>query len=389
MKIVTRSVRSSNSLINKAYSNQKTVNQLILLDFENSKGYMKSTNNVHLSFDVDVEDFDSNICTRLLTDASKFLSICNMYDELEVVLKDGKVVFKKGNNIFQLSSFEDTKIIPTELFSKEYDTVNEIIVTDELAKSLKKTGSYLHKDDSNYVHRHVFIEDSRIFAMDENFNVMVRTLEGYENCAIYRDVLDYITILNASQPQPTTSKEGDSEEEAEDIALRLKISDSNYILSNSFGVKIIFPHIKDIVCPPLFADNLVASYTHDSSFKVNKKSIIEFLASVKPFTSDLVNNSLYMSLKDNILTLSTNGKDKISVTFEVLENNGIPEDFTFIFEGNFFTKNIKNIDGDEITIEVSNKLVRNSRGAEQEAILCRMYSDEDTEIIIFKRFSIT
>ena len=379
MKIVTRNVRSSSLLINRAYSNSDTVNTLVLLDFEKGKGYMKSTNRVHLSFDIEVSDYDESICTRLLTDASKFLSICNMYDELEVVLKDEKVVFKNGANIFQLSSFEDVKIIPTELFSKDYETVNDIVITDELVKSLKKASSYLNKDDnSNHVYRHVFIEEGKLLAIDESFNIMISALEGYENCAIYRDVLDYLTILNTLQPQ--------AGKDEEPINLELKISTTNYVLDNNLGTKIILPHIRDIECPQIMTEEFSDFYTHETFFKVNKKDMLDFLTSVKPFTSDLSNNSLYMSLKGDILTLSTNGKDKISVNFTVLENNGVPEDFTFIFEGTHFPRNIRNLEGEEITIEVADGEKLN-KGTMKEAILCQIYSDKDKEKIIFKRLS--
>lgn len=379
MKIVTKSVRNNHSLINRAYSSQDTVNQLILLDFENGKGYMKSTNKVHLSFNIEVQDYNSEICDRLLTDASKFLTICNMYDELEVVLQEDKVVFKNNSNEFQLSYFEDVKIIPTDLFTKDYEILNDIEITENLLRSFKKASSYLSKDDNaNPVYKHVFIEEGKLVAMDEAFNILVIALEGYDNCAIYRDVLDYLAILHISSNE-------DSEETTEST-IRLKISDKSYILETNDGTKIIFPLIVDVQCPAIMSEDFNDFCTHETMFKVNKKAIIDFLMSVKPFTSDLNNNSLYLTLNNDILTLSTNGKDKISVNFKVLENKGLTKDFTFIFEGILFPRNIKNLEGDEITIEVSGG-VKMNKGKEKETILCRMYSDESKEKIIFKRLS--
>ena len=63
-----------------------------------------------------------------------------------------------------------------------------------------------------------------------------------------------------------------------------------------------------------------------------------------------------MTLEDTTLTLATNGNDKIKVTFEVLANENITSDFTFIFDGNQFPKNIKNIEGDFIIVEVANEM---------------------------------
>lgn len=370
MKIKTESIKSKSNILNKAYSTGDSINMLILLDFENEKAYMKSVNGIHISFDFEVEEYDKDICDKIITDASKFLTICTMYDDLEVVLNsEEKIVFKNGENDFQLSYFEDTNIIPTSLFTKDYDIEVEISLNDDLVKVLKKASTYLSKDDnSNPVYRHVFIEDGTMVAMSEESNILMTKIEGYDDCKLYRDVLDYITLLHT------------------DIAMNLSISEKNYILECG-DIKIIFPHILDVKCPPVLSEKFSEFSEHETNFTVNKLEILKFLSSVKPFTSDLINNSLYLTVKDNNLILSTTGKDKITINFEVKENIGLTEDFTFIFEGNHFPRNIKNIEGELVTIEVGNKILPNTKGEEKEAILCQMYSEKEKEKLVFKRLS--
>ncbi len=369
MKIKTESVTKFSNVINRAYSNSNSIHQLVLLDFENEKAYMKSTNGIHISFDITVEGYDESICDRLITNASKFLSVCNMYEELEVISKEDKILFSSGNNEFQLSSFEDTQIIPTQLFDLEYESEARLVLNEDLVKAFKKSATYLSKDDnSNEVYRHVFVEDETMVVMSEEFNILITAVEGVSDCKIYRDVLDYVNIINSL---------------SDDIIL--DISDKNYILKSK-GVKVISPLITNGELPEVLSDEFMDFCSHETSFTVDKVKLLNFLTSVKPFTNELVNNSLYFTMKDNQLTLATKGNDKIKVDFEVNENIGLTEDFTFIFEGNFFARNIKNMEGETVTIEVGNE-VKENKGQEKEAVLCFMYSEKDKEKLVFKRLS--
>ncbi|MDA3855576.1 MAG: hypothetical protein PF569_04920 [Candidatus Woesearchaeota archaeon] len=371
MRITTKSLTKNQALINRAYSTADSVNQLCLIDFENKKIYMKSTNNINICFDIEVEDYDSSICEKLITDASKLLTVCNMYDELDVVNLDGKIAFSNGDNKFQLSYFEDVKIIPTSLFDRDYEVDIKLEIDELLEKAFKLGLTYVSKDpNANQVHHHAGIIKGKLAVLTELSDILMLDLGDYEDCNIHRDVLDYINILSSQVESDVT----------------LSITESHYIIETSNNVKIITPHIVDMKFPDIMSEAFIDFYTHETSFVVNKTKMLDFLSSVKSFTTDLVNNRLDFSIKGKELILNTAGKDKITIKFELESTNNIPEDFTFIFEGALFAKNLKNIEGDLVTIEVGQGTKMN-KGVEKDAILCQMYSEDKDTKIIFKRLS--
>ena len=365
MKIKSEDFIRNSGIINEFYNSSLDKYRSITIDFSEGYYYLTGISNTYARFKFDIEEFED---LNLVFDSKKFLALCGMYEEIELLkIGDADYTFIVQEEEFKLEHFTDV-FFNKEIFNKEQESVNTVIVDSELYSVMKKSTSYIGSQISLINHVINITNNIAMFRSESNDVYFNKLSKEYKNFTLTKENITFIEKLG--------------------IGTEINEYKKTYRLIKDDGI-IFMPKVsfdKEAGFGELQGKVFTELYSHPNSyFTINKGEFESVLKSLSPFLADVINSSLYFHVENDNLFIEVKSNDHIKMKLKVYES-ALDDDFEFILDLSNISKHLKILEGEEITLQVSNKMVINPRGTEIESSLCNIFTDSnESEHMVFFR----
>jgi hypothetical protein len=270
MTLFTENFKKFSKIINMFYNTQEQRYQSIFLNFEDSYGYLLNPNFAgRFSF-----KFDGTPPGNFFVDMQKFLSICAIYDSIEI---NDKLEIMNGTDKFKLMSF-------TEAFDiLDFDTADfdKYTLTSASFTMMKNAFSFIGQNDLQANYSGVNILGSKIVSSDSMrvFEGMLDTTYPHIQVPAY---IAKILILAENLGTNIYFKDGKN-------SIILSLDDGNFM--------IISPTVTNLILPPVDDPDFIEQFDHPTSFTVNREMLSDQFIFFEDFVKEINTQPIYITIE--------------------------------------------------------------------------------------------